>query len=179
MQWRNTGYRAAWQADGQVDYLGPVASRRRLCPAPRIGRYSIDPNEVEAVLQLHPLVDRVAVVCSAERDRGGRLAAFVVPQSNSQIAIAAGGHALAVNELRRYLVERLPGPMVPMAWRTVDSLPVDALGNVDRILLPALANARRHAPGICIAQRRAGSTCGGDLVPSVRCRTCWCHRWFS
>ena len=141
-RWRNTGYRAAWQADGQVEYLGPVASRRNSAPAARIGRYSIDPNEVEAVLQLHPLVDRVAVVCSAERDRGGRLAAFVIPQSNSQIAIAAGGHALAVNELRRYLVERLPGPMVPMAWRAVDSLPVDGLGNVDRILLPASARLR-------------------------------------
>jgi thioesterase domain-containing protein/acyl carrier protein len=141
-QWRLTGYRAAWQADGQIEFLGPSESRVDSTPCPRIGRYAVDPREVEAVLRLHPLVERAAVTCSADRERGTRLAVFFVPRPTSQIAIAPGDHALVVNELRRYLVERVPAAMIPTAWRSMDALPLDASGTVDITALPAPARTR-------------------------------------
>jgi thioesterase domain-containing protein/acyl carrier protein len=141
-QWRFTGYRAACQADGQIEYLGPSKSRVDCAPCARIGRYSVDPHEVQAVLRLHPLVERVAVICAADRERGARLAVFFVPRPSSQIAIAPGDHALVVNELRRYLVERVPASMIPTAWRAMDSLPMDASGTINITALPAPARTR-------------------------------------
>ena len=44
---------------------------------------------------------------------------------------------LAVSDLRRHLQERLPEYMVPSALLLLESLPLNANGKVDRLLLPA------------------------------------------
>jgi thioesterase domain-containing protein len=151
---RKTGYRASWQSNGTIEYLGPAARRGAIdCPsaagtnataAVQVGGYSVDPTEVGAVLALDPRVERAAIVGYADGDGDTHLAAYVVPSQKSSIVIAAGQDALLLGELRRFLEDRLPEPMVPTAWRAVDALPVDASGRLDIASLPAPVRPR-HA----------------------------------
>src|SRR5258708_16448505 len=57
-----------------------------------------------------------------------RLVAYIVP---------SGAPAPETNELRRYLLEKLPEFMVPFAFVELKALPTTANGKVDRRALPA------------------------------------------
>src|SRR5207249_2157717 len=64
---------------------------------------------------------------------GTRLVAYVV---TSQAPAPVAG------DLRRFLLDKLPGYMVPSAFVTVGALPRTASGKVDRLALPAPAAPR-------------------------------------
>ena len=149
---RDTGYRAAYQAGGEIECLGPDCARGvasgagSVSAAVRIGRWSVVPQEIAAVLMLHPVVESVAVTVHTDCHGTTRLAAFVVPTAESSLAIESGQSGLFLSDLRRFAAERLPAPMIPTAWRTIESLPVDPRGQVDVSALPAPMRAReaRH-----------------------------------
>jgi nonribosomal peptide synthetase protein BlmVII len=98
--------------------------------------FRIEPAEVEAALAGLPHVRAAAV---AVRELGSRavLTAYVVPSS-----AAIPGE----EELRRALADRLPRHMVPGAFVTVDELPLNRNGKLDRDALPAPAPRSRRAP---------------------------------
>jgi amino acid adenylation domain-containing protein/thioester reductase-like protein len=126
-----TGDRVRWLGDGTVDFLG------RLDHQVKLRGFRIEPGEVEAALGAHPAVLRCAV---AVRERAGdrRLVAWVVGREPDPPA---------AEELRRWLLQRLPEPMVPTVWVRLPALPLTPSGKVDRKALAASALREEPAGG--------------------------------
>ncbi|MGD2114495.1 MAG: amino acid adenylation domain-containing protein, partial [Acidobacteriota bacterium] len=136
-----SGDLAAWRPDGRLAFLGRVDRQVK------VRGFRIEPGEIEAVLERHPDVhDSVVGAVVDPRRRGDDpaapavLAAWVVPRGGTAEA------AVRPEELRRFLVARLPDHMVPTAYALLDSLPLTPAGKVDRRALPEPAGGA-SAPG--------------------------------
>jgi hypothetical protein len=88
----------------------------------------IELGEIEAVLEGHEVVRQCAVCVREDEPGDKRLVAYVV---------AAGQRPLVVAELRTYLQERLPAPMIPWVFVEMSQLPLTSNGKVDRKALPS------------------------------------------
>ncbi|MGP5323808.1 amino acid adenylation domain-containing protein [Vreelandella titanicae] len=115
-----TGDLVRWREDGQLEYLG------RLDHQVKIRGLRIELGEIEAELLAQPEV-REAVVVAQESPSGSRLVAYVVPQADGE---------LVTSELLEALGQTLPDYMVPGVVITLDALPLNANGKVDRKALP-------------------------------------------
>jgi len=116
-----TGDLARFRPDGRLDSLG------RLDHQVKIRGFRIELGEIEAVLRQHPGVGEAVAVAVPDGD-GARLAAYLVP---------AGETAPSARELRDFLRDRLPEPMVPGTFVTLAALPLTHNGKLDRRGLPA------------------------------------------
>jgi amino acid adenylation domain-containing protein/non-ribosomal peptide synthase protein (TIGR01720 family) len=114
-----TGDLVRYLADGNVEFLGRVD--RQL----KVRGYRIEPAEIEAVLQLHPLV-REAIVVPRGQGEARRLAAYV----------GSGEAVVSEEELREFLTARLPGHMLPAALVILAELPRLSCAKVDVASLP-------------------------------------------
>ncbi|RII13374.1 Tyrocidine synthase 3 [Streptomyces sp. YIM 130001] len=116
-----TGDRARMHPDGTFEYLG------RLDRQLKIRGQRVEPGEIEAVLNRHPLV-RISVV-EARPDISGqpRLMAWVVP---------TGAEPPSPGALRDHLEQSLPSGLVPDAVTVLAELPVGPHGKLDRAALP-------------------------------------------
>jgi acyl carrier protein len=132
-----TGDLGRYLSDGNIEFLG------RTDHQVKIRGFRIEPGEIESALAQHPAV-REAVVVAREDARAEpdvpenpksdkRLVAYVVPHRD--LSPSAG-------ELRRYLKEKLPDPMVPSAFVLMDTLPRTPHGKLDRRALPAPDQSR-------------------------------------
>jgi len=115
-----TGDRARYLADGSIEFLG------RNDHQIKIRGHRIELGEIEAVINRHPAVSESIVDCREDGRGEKRLAAYVVPREE-----------LSVDELRGYLLERVPDYMVPGAFLLLERLPLNANGKVDRDALPS------------------------------------------
>ena len=115
-----TGDLVRWRDDGQLEYLG------RLDHQVKIRGLRIELGEIEAELLAQPEV-REAVVVAREGPGGSRLVAYVVPQADSELDTCP---------LREALGQKLPDYMVPGIVVTLEALPLNANGKVDRKALP-------------------------------------------
>ena len=134
-----TGDRGRRLADGSLQFLG------RLDRQLKVRGFRIEPGEVEAALRREPSVaDAVvadAVVPGAVVGGERRLVAWVVPADDPT--------TFDLDALRRAIADRLPAHLRPTAWVTLDALPLDARGKLDRRRLPApqpMANADAMPP---------------------------------
>jgi amino acid adenylation domain-containing protein len=115
-----TGDLARWrQPDGVLEYLG------RIDHQVKVRGIRIELGEVEAALCRHPGV--IASAAAVDQRPGGerRLIAYYV---------AAG--LLAPADLRSFLLERLPEPLVPSALFRLEEMPLNRNGKLDRRALP-------------------------------------------
>ena len=104
-----TGDLVRWRPDGNIEFLG------RNDDQVKIRGFRIELGEVEATLLRHAAVrDAVAVTRGAEEGRV-RLVAYVV-----------GDFDQGTTALHAFLVERLPGHMVPAAIVVLDAVPLTA-----------------------------------------------------
>jgi len=117
-----TGDSGRWLPDGNLDFLG------RLDQQLKIRGFRIEPQEIEAVLAAHPAVAEAAIVPRGDATTGASLAAYVVPHSGEQPKDS---------ELKRFLGDRLPAPMVPGLIRILSALPRTSSGKLDRRVLRA------------------------------------------
>jgi amino acid adenylation domain-containing protein len=129
-----TGDRARWRPDGTLEFLG------RLDRQVKVRGFRVEPGEVEAALLAHPAVRQAAVLVREERP-GDRQLVACVASSPLPGSDATGAAPLAARELRAFLQERLPEPLVPTAFVVLERLPLTANGKVDRAALAALAAA--------------------------------------
>lgn len=114
-----TGDWARWLPDGRIDLLG------RKDEQVKIRGYRVELGEIEAVLAQHPSVLQCAVLARQAERREKRLIAYVVLTGQA-----------AAGELRTYLQDKLPEYMVPAQFVTLEKLPLNSSGKVDRQALP-------------------------------------------
>ncbi|MGP8298316.1 amino acid adenylation domain-containing protein [Streptomyces inhibens] len=117
-----TGDLARWREDGVLDFLG------RADEQVKIRGFRIELGEIEAALSALPGVAQAAVVVREEIPGDKRLAAYVVPEPDTDVQATAVKAAIG---------ERLPDYMVPAAVLALQSLPVTTNGKLDRQALPA------------------------------------------
>jgi len=117
-----TGDLARFLPDGEIAFLGRIDEQIK------IRGYRIEPAEIVKALDEHPAVQASAVIAREVEPGDKRLVAYIVPQQNSKPA-----HG----ELRNFISARIPEYMIPAAFVTLDSLPFNASGKVDRAALPA------------------------------------------
>jgi amino acid adenylation domain-containing protein len=112
-----TGDLVRWREDGDLEFVG------RRDDQVKINGVRVELGEVESVLAGHPRVRAVAVTAPRDHTGGRRLVAYVVGDA-------------ADRELRSFLGERLPAPMVPGRFVGLDALPLTSSGKVNRTALP-------------------------------------------
>ncbi len=125
-----TGDLARWLSAGELEFLG------RIDYQVKVRGFRIEMGEVEAALAAHPAVRESVVLAREAPPAAGalagekRLVAYVVPAEGA----VAGPELVAA--LRSELARHLPDYMVPSAWVTLERLPLNANGKVDRAALP-------------------------------------------
>ncbi|RXH33351.1 multi-domain non-ribosomal peptide synthetase (NRPS domains from N to C-terminal:A, PP, C,A, PP) [Bradyrhizobium nanningense] len=93
----------------------------------KVRGFRIEPEEIEVALESHPAIAKAAVFAEGiDEDR--RLTASVVPAREN----------LSTGEILAHLRNRLPSPMVPTAFRLVDSVPLTTSGKIDRARLSSV-----------------------------------------
>ena len=109
-----TGDLGRWLADGSLEVAGRVD--RQL----KVRGFRVEPGEIESVLAGHPDIDQVSVVASARESGDTRLVAYYTP---SAAAAESALHHPPAASLRHYLLDRLPGYMIPAAFIARHHLP--------------------------------------------------------
>ncbi len=115
-----TGDRARLLRDGEIEFLG------RLDNQIKIRGFRVELGEIESALGRHPAVRDAAVMAAGEPRGEKRLVAYVIPH----------GAMPAVEELRGYLKEWLPEPLVPGHFVQLAALPLTPSGKLDQKALP-------------------------------------------
>jgi thioesterase domain-containing protein/acyl carrier protein len=133
-----TGDRGCYRPDGSLAILG------RRDHQVKIRGIRIEPGEIETVLAQHPDVLQTVVIAREDVPGDQRLVAYVIPNHNS---------ALAISEIRRFLLTKLPQYMIPSAFVLLDTMPLTANGKVNRRALPAPDFARQEPEASFIAPR--------------------------
>jgi malonyl-CoA/methylmalonyl-CoA synthetase len=118
--WFKTGDLATESPDGYFTLCG---RRSDLIIS---GRFNIYPREIEEFLLEQPEVAEAAVAAVADRVRGEVPVAYIVPR----------GDAFDAADLDRRCRDKLASFKIPRAFLRVESLPRNALGKVQKHLLP-------------------------------------------
>ncbi|MEU1588447.1 amino acid adenylation domain-containing protein [Micromonospora sp. NPDC005710] len=153
-----TGDLVRWNTDGELHYLG------RTDDQVKIRGFRIELGEVEAVVAGHPDVVRAAVLAREDADGEKRLVAYVVPADGVD-------HERLPARVRAHAATLLPEYMVPAAVLVLDTLPLSAVGKLDRLALPAPDFAAGVVAGRGPADAREELLCAGFAevlgLPSV------------
>ncbi|MEV6409943.1 amino acid adenylation domain-containing protein [Kribbella sp. NPDC051718] len=110
-----------WNRKGEIEFIG------RADDQVKIRGVRVELNEINSVLRQH---HQVAEAATAVREYGPgdkRLISYIVPASSQ--------HPDAT-ELRRHVSSLLPAAVVPAAFVTLDALPKNTNGKLDRLALP-------------------------------------------
>jgi amino acid adenylation domain-containing protein len=116
-----TGDRARFLADGSIEYLGRVDNQVK------IRGYRVEPDEIEAVVNKHPLVSKSVVVAREDQRSEKRLVAYIVLTEETETIIS---------DLRRWVKQQLPDYAIPSSFVVLDELPLTSNGKLDRRALP-------------------------------------------
>ncbi|MGH7833024.1 MAG: amino acid adenylation domain-containing protein [Candidatus Binatia bacterium] len=115
-----TGDLARYRADGNIEFLG------RLDNQVKIRGFRVETGEIEAILDQHPGIRQSIVTAREDHPGDKQLAAYIIPEKKPP----------AVDDLRKYLKDKLPECMVPSAFVLMAALPLTPNGKVDRTALP-------------------------------------------
>jgi thioesterase domain-containing protein len=129
-----SGDLARFLPDGQIEFCGRVDHQVK------IHGFRIELGDIESAILAHPWIQDVIVVAREDRPGDKRLVAYGIPSSEG-----APYQATLSEELRAFLRNKLPAYMVPSALVTLDALPINANGKVDRRQLPAPDQTRNRA----------------------------------
>lgn len=128
-----TGDLARMRGDGTVEFLG------RIDQQVKIRGYRVETAEIEALLT-HQAAQEARVILREDTPGDRRLVAYLVMREDS----AREHEREIVDALRARLREVLPDYMVPTAFVSIERLPLNANGKLDRFALPA-PGSERHA----------------------------------
>ncbi|QWF85968.1 non-ribosomal peptide synthetase [Amycolatopsis sp. CA-230715] len=116
-----TGDVVRWRRDGTLEFVG------RADDQVKVRGFRVEPAEVENALVRHPGVAEAAVVVRQDTGTDKRLIAYTV---------ATNGNPPGIDTLRTHLAELLPDYMMPTAYVTLTTLPLNPNGKVDKTALP-------------------------------------------
>ncbi len=122
-----TGDLVRYLCDGNLDFL------KRKDKQVKVRGFRIEPEEIEAVLQEHPVIRESLVVVREDTPGDKLLVAYVVGDPESQ----GTNENQLISQLRDLVRERLPYYFIPSAFVVLDKLPLTLNGKVDRRALPA------------------------------------------
>lgn len=122
-----TGDLVRYLCDGNLDFL------ERKDKQVKVRGFRIEPEEIEAVLQEHPVIRESLVVAREDTPGDKLLVAYVVGDPESQ----GTNENQLISQLRDLVRERLPYYFMPSAFVVLDKLPLTLNGKVDRRALPA------------------------------------------
>nr|WP_229840617.1 non-ribosomal peptide synthetase [Streptomyces roseolilacinus] len=128
-----TGDLVRERPDGSLDFLGRDDGQVK------VRGHRVEPGEVEAALTAVPGVTDARVLLRGDRgDRDGRAHRDGRGAAGEErlVAYLVGDAVPAPGALREALARSLPAPMVPAAFVTLDALPLDPNGKLDRRALP-------------------------------------------
>ncbi|WBB62056.1 amino acid adenylation domain-containing protein [Streptomyces sp. WMMC500] len=117
-----TGDLVLRRGDGLIEYLD------RIDRQVKIRGFRVELGEIEATVRRHTTVRDVVVATHGDTPETRILVAYPVLEP-------AGDDALAA--VRSWLLDELPGHLIPHVWRPLSRLPLTANGKVDRRALPA------------------------------------------
>ncbi|MFD5186420.1 amino acid adenylation domain-containing protein, partial [Streptomyces sp. NPDC058372] len=117
-----TGDLVRQHVDGTLEYAG------RNDHQIKIRGHRIETGEIETTLLAHPRLTHAAVVAREDQPGTKYLTAYLVTTGHQQADPA---------DVRAHLARTLPDHMVPSAFVTLDALPLNAAGKLDRNALPA------------------------------------------
>jgi amino acid adenylation domain-containing protein len=117
-----SGDLARYRSDGQIEFLG------RLDQQVKIRGFRIELEEIEAVLAEHPALQEAVVLAREDVPGDKRLVAYVVFKNDP---------SPSSSDLRVYLKQTLPDYMIPTVFTSLNTLPVNPSGKIDRRALPA------------------------------------------
>ncbi len=110
-----TGDLGRWLAGGDLEVVGRMD--RQL----KVRGFRVEPGEIESVLAGHPDIDQVSVVATARSSGDTRLVAYYTPSRRAAAGSAPSRRSAA--GFRSYLLDRLPGYMVPATFVARHHLP--------------------------------------------------------
>ncbi|MEH1872395.1 non-ribosomal peptide synthetase [Nostoc sp.] len=125
-----TGDLARYLSDGNIEFLG------RIDHQVKIRGFRIELGEIEAVLRQHPCVKEAVVIIREEVHGDKSLVAYLTLNQEQTVK---------VEQLRRFLQEKLPIYMMPSAFVILKALPMTPNGKIDRRSLPEPAQTRQQA----------------------------------
>lgn len=114
--------------DGAIEYVG----RRDF--QVKVRGFRIGLGEIESFIGQHPLVRDVVVIASQDVGDETELVAYY--------SAKAGVEAPGPQEIREYLLERVPDYMVPRFVMLLDAIPLTPRGKIDRDALPKPSAAK-------------------------------------
>jgi hypothetical protein len=120
-----TGDIGVRRPDGEIAFVG------RIDDQVQVRGHRVEPAEIAAVLARHPAIATATVISLDDA-----LVAYLVLAEHA---------APTAPEIRAFLADHLPDPMIPSAFVTLDALPLTANGKLDRAALPHPDRARRLA----------------------------------
>ena len=120
----DTGDLAKWTRRGEVLYLG----RRDF--QVKIGGYRIECSEIEGVMEAFPGIEQAVVIKSGEYSEAVLCGFYTVQQEVSE------------EELRKYLLEKLPAYMVPTVLVKLDEFPMTPNKKIARNMLKVPEKAK-------------------------------------
>ncbi|MBW4570976.1 MAG: amino acid adenylation domain-containing protein [Tolypothrix carrinoi HA7290-LM1] len=115
-----TGDLARYLPDGNIEFIGRVDDQVK------VRGFRVELGEVEAVLNKHPQLSQAVVTVQGNAANEKRLVGYVVPKSET----------VTTEQLRSFLLQKLPEYMIPSAFVTLESLPLTPNQKIDRRALP-------------------------------------------
>jgi amino acid adenylation domain-containing protein len=121
-----TGDWAQWLGDGNIQYLG------RIDHQVKIRGFRIELGEIESRLMKHEDIKETVVLAQTYENGDRYLCAYIVAARD-----------LPVPELREYLLDRLPGYMIPSEFVQLEKIPLTKSGKLDRQKLKSVGKRLR------------------------------------